>query len=208
MYAEPERGAGLHAVSSLRAKTKEMQGPQGLDDAGAEAKTERARDSRVRARARRFRRSPSLPPDAWAASRVSSDSWRTAFGCAAFCSLAWLQGSGRDGKSPTSALGQQCRDGHSGVDYRDVVNKCKYLFSAGAENCGMATGRHEEARKRQLSIRKRRKQRRLEEKLRSLCLLLSKKFDDGVEPPRSPSLSGAEVSGRRNPEWDELHEWD
>jgi len=47
-----------------RALKQEMQDPQGLGDTGAEAKTEHARDSRVRARARRFRRSPSLPPDA------------------------------------------------------------------------------------------------------------------------------------------------
>jgi hypothetical protein len=44
MYAEPERGVRwLHAVS-LRGEPakKEMKGPQGLGDSGAEAKTERA----------------------------------------------------------------------------------------------------------------------------------------------------------------------
>ena len=69
-------GAACAPDGSTRLRKKEMKGPQGLGDSGAEASNEAreaVRPSRVRIASQRFRRSPSLPPDICAASRVSND---------------------------------------------------------------------------------------------------------------------------------------
>jgi hypothetical protein len=101
---EPERGVR----GSTRLQKKEMKGPQGLGDAGAEAKTERA-FSRVSelllgAFADRppYRRTLVLLPGCRATYRARlSDVQRIA-------RKAWLQGIGPLRQSPTSALPQQC----------------------------------------------------------------------------------------------------
>jgi hypothetical protein len=66
----------------------------------------------------------------------------------------WLKSVGCRDRAATRQIADECTtaavpDGHSRCNYSHVVDKCQYLFSAGAEILRMAARRHEESRKRQ-----------------------------------------------------------
>jgi hypothetical protein len=140
------------ARGSTRLLKKEMKGPQGLGDAGTEAKTERAKFFERRVSELLLSAFADRPPyrrTLGAASRVSNDLPSYGF---RMCRV-WLKSVGCRDQAETVQIADECTtaavpDGHSRCNYSHVVDRCQYLLSAGVENFGMATRRHEKAQKR------------------------------------------------------------
>jgi hypothetical protein len=124
---EPERGVR----GSTRLQKKEMKGPQGLGDAGAEAKTERAFSRVSELLLGAFADRPPYRRTLHAASpgveRLAEHGFR-------MCSVL-LEKHGCREQAETTQVANECTtaavpDGHSGVNYSTTVYVCQCIFTA------------------------------------------------------------------------------